>query len=254
MTSNISPNAVIASGVEIGDNCSIGPFTIIHKGSRIGANTTIGSFCEIGVESSLANNQEAVIGDNCLIRSHTTIYNGTKIEKGFITGHNVVIRENSTIGQNVRIGTFSDIQGDCKIGNYSRLHSSVHIGKFSEVGEFVWIFPYVVLTNDPCPPSKNLIGSTIQDFAVIATMSTLLPGTVIGFGSLIGANSLVQQNVPIEVLALGSPARIIKPVNQILRKIDGFPGYPWFQNYRDGYPEELSIIYANLRLKYSGSA
>lgn len=162
----------------------------------------------------------------------------------------MIIRENSLIGDNVRIGTFSDIQGDCRIGDFTRFHSSVHIGKYSEVGSFVWIFPYVVITNDPFPPSKNLVGVCIQDFAVIATMSTVLPGIIIGFGSLIGANSLVQQDVPMEVLALGSPARIIKPVQKILNQVNGLAAYPWVQHYKDGYPNDLPSIYTRLRENY----
>lgn len=65
-------------------------------------------------------------------------------------------------GKNLQIGTLSDLQGHCEIGDYVRLHSNVHIK--SVPGNFVWIFPYVVLTNDPYPPSDSLVGVTVQDF------------------------------------------------------------------------------------------
>jgi UDP-3-O-[3-hydroxymyristoyl] glucosamine N-acyltransferase len=68
----------------------------------------------------------------------------------------------------------SDLQGHCEIGDYVRFHSNVHIGQKSKIGNFVWIFPYVVLTNDPYPPSNNLVGVTVHDFAAIATMSVIL--------------------------------------------------------------------------------
>jgi len=247
MKINISPSAIIESGVEIGENSSIGAFTILRKGTKVGANSEIGSFCEIGTATPLAENPQLVIGENCKLRSRTTIYAGSRIGNNFISGHQVVIRENTLIGDDVRVGTFSDIQGDCKIGNFTRIHSSVHIGKYSKVGSFVWIFPYVVLTNDPLPPSNNLKGVWIQDFAVVAAMSTILPGVIVGFGSLIGAKSLVKQDVPIEVLALGSPARTIKPVQKIRNNVTGLPAYPWFQHYTEGYPNDISLIYAKLR-------
>lgn len=64
----------------------------------------------------------------------------------------------------------------------------MHIGKESKVGNFVWIFPYVVLTNDPHPPSNVTVGCEIGDYAAIATMSIILPGVKVGQHSLIGAH------------------------------------------------------------------
>ena len=38
----------------------------------------------------------------------------------------------------------------------------------------LWIFPYVVLTNDPHPPSDMMHGVTVNDFVAIATLSVVL--------------------------------------------------------------------------------
>jgi UDP-3-O-[3-hydroxymyristoyl] glucosamine N-acyltransferase len=64
----------------------------------------------------------------------------------------VTIREQTTIGEHCRVGTLSDIQEYCRIGRYTRLHSIVHIQQESRIGDFVWIVPYTVLTNDPLRP------------------------------------------------------------------------------------------------------
>ncbi len=128
-----------------------------------------------------------IIGQKALIRSETIIYGDTVIGDNFQTGHRVTIREKSRIGHNVRIGTLSDIQGDCDIGNYVNLHSNVHIGMKSTIKDYVWIFPYVVLTNDPTPPSETLLGVTIEEFAIIATGSIIMPGKHIGKDALVGA-------------------------------------------------------------------
>jgi hypothetical protein len=87
------------------------------------------------------------------------------------------------------------------------------------------------------------MGVTIQDFAVVATMSTLLPGVIIGFGSLIGANSLVTKNVPSEMVAIGIPAQVIKPAKDILNGHDGLPAYPWPRHFTRGYPKGLLDLY-----------
>jgi acetyltransferase-like isoleucine patch superfamily enzyme len=244
----ISPFAIVEPQVSLGMNCSVGPFTVIRSGTTLGDNVSVGSHCEIGLHSDFAATKNLSIGDGANIRSHSIIYSGSLIGSSFTTGHTVTIRENSTIGNSVQVGTLSDIQGDCFIGDFSRLHSNVHIGKLSRIGKFVWIYPYVVLTNDPTPPSDRLEGVTVEDFVVIATMTTVLPGVTIGFGSLVGAHSVVHKNVPPEVLALGSPSRVIRPISEIGKlKGETTVQYPWYTRFSRGYPENLADRYLESR-------
>lgn len=120
----------------------------IKKGSRIGPQCILGETSTMRPEES----KPLVIGESALLRSGTVIYADSEIGPDFQTGHRVTIRENTKIGSHVRIGTLSDIQGYCSLGNYVHLHSNVHVGQKSIVGDYVWIFPYVILTNDPTPP------------------------------------------------------------------------------------------------------
>jgi acetyltransferase-like isoleucine patch superfamily enzyme len=239
----ISEFAIVEEGAVVGDNCSVGPFTVIHTGTKIGDNVTIESFCDIGVKAQAYENSELVIGQDSLIRSHSVIYSGSVLGQNLSTGHRVTIRENSAVGTNVQIGTLSDIQGDCSIGNFTRLHSNVHIGKQSRIGNYVWLYPYVVLTNDPHPPSDITLGVTIEDFAVISTMSVILPGVNVGGGSLVAAHSLVTKDVLPERLVAGVPARVIKNVNEILYYGTDNAAYPWPSHFSRGYPENILDIY-----------
>lgn len=50
----------------------------------------------------------------------------------------------------------------------------------------------------------------IKDNASIGMRTLVLPGTIIGKNSVIGAASVVSKNVPNNVVAVGSPLRIIK--------------------------------------------
>ena len=161
----IHPTALISEGANLGSNVSVGPFSIIHEGVKIGSGSTIGSHCEIGVFSDIASENTLVIGEDSHIRSHSILYIGSSFGRALTTGHRVTIRENTMSGINFQVGTLGDIQGDCEIGDYVRLHSNVHVGKSSKIGNFVWIFPYVVLTNDPHPPSDVCKGVTVGDYA-----------------------------------------------------------------------------------------
>ena len=156
-----------------------------------------------------------------------------------VTGHRVTVREGTQAGLNLQIGTLGDIQGTCQIGNYVRFHSNVHIGQHSKVGDFVWIFPYAVLTNDPHPPSEIMRGVTLRDYVAVATMSVILPGVEVGQGALIGAHSSVGRNVEPDTVVAGVPAKLICRTDEILLKDgSGRPAYPWRRHFSRGYPDE----------------
>ncbi|MYM95033.1 acyltransferase [Duganella vulcania] len=237
----IHPSASVSPQAILGANVSIGAFTIVHENVHIGDNTVIDSFCEIGYPSPLAEGLPLVIGADSRIRSHSILYAGSTFGARFITGHRVTVREKTTAGVNFQLGTLSDIQGDCSIGDYVRFHSNVHIGKMSKVGNFVWIFPYVVLTNDPHPPSDVLLGCEIGDYAAVATMSVVLPGVKVGSGALVAAHSMVGRDVAPDTVAGGSPSKYICDTSKIKLK-DGTdrPAYPWTSHFRRGYPADVT--------------
>jgi len=58
--------------------------------------------------------------------------------------------------------------------------------------------------------SMNTKAIIIEDHVWIGTRVTVLPGVVIGYGSVIAAGSVVTKNVPPESLVAGVPAKVIK--------------------------------------------
>jgi acetyltransferase-like isoleucine patch superfamily enzyme len=122
-----------------------------------------------------------------------------------------------------------------------RFHSSVFIGQKTRVGDFVLIFPYVVLTNDPHPPSDGFIkGPTILNYAVIAASSCVLPGILVGRHALIGAGSLVTKDVADGTVVAGVPAKYRCKTKEISMRDDcDTPAYPWPRHFHRGYPEHI---------------
>ncbi|MBA3880040.1 MAG: N-acetyltransferase [Sphingobium sp.] len=243
----IHATAIVDPSARIGDDVEIGPFTIVHGNVEIGDRTVIENHCEIGRPTPLADGSPLHIGPRSLIRSHSVFYEGSSFGERLETGHNVCVRETTRAGVNLRIGTGSDIQGSCVIGNYVRLHSQVHIGSQSIVGSFVWIFPNVVLTNDPTPPSYIVLGVTVEDYAIVATGSVVLPGKTIGRGALIGASTLVHRDVPPEVVACGNPMEVRGPTSGVKLRDGSGPAYPWTRHFHRGYPPEIIENWAATR-------
>ena len=236
----IHPTALIDVNAVLGSHVSVGPYTIIHGNVVVGDDTVIGSHCEIGVPSSLSGGRALVIGKSSLIRSHSVFYEGSEFGDRLSTGHRVTVREKTKAGEALQIGTLSDIQGHCEIGDYVKFHSNVHVGQHSKIGNYVWIFPYVVLTNDPHPPSNVMQGVTVSDYAVIATMSVILPGAYIAEGCLIGAHSSLSGITEADTIYAGTPAKAVGATSKLKLK-DGSrkPAYPWRAHFTRGYPEDV---------------
>lgn len=236
----IHPTSVVSPKAKVGAGVSIGPYTIVYDNVVIGDATQIESHCEIGHPTKLAEGQPLVIGPSSLIRSHSVFYEGSTFGEGLVTGHRVTVREKTVSGRNLQIGTLGDIQGYCRIGDFVRFHSNVHIGQRSTIGNYVWIFPYVVLTNDPHPPSEILEGVTIEDFVAIATMSVILPGVSVKQGALVAAHSSVSRDVEPDTVVGGSPAKFICDTSKIkLKNGSGESAYPWRKHFHRGYPEDV---------------
>lgn len=233
----ISEGAIIGANVSIGDNC------VVYDNVVIGDNSVICNDCIIGEPlSSYYQNRETyinpttTIGSGALIRSHTIIYAGNVIGDDFQTGHRVVIREGNQFGSHCSVGTFGDIQGFSKFGSYVRLHSNVHVGQHSRIGNYCWIYPYTVFTNDPTPPSDICEGPIVGDYSVIATHCLLLPGVSIGKHCLVGAYSMVSKDMEDYKVAIGAPARIVKDVRDIRDRETGISHYPWPLRFDRGMP------------------
>jgi acyl-[acyl carrier protein]--UDP-N-acetylglucosamine O-acyltransferase len=237
---NIHPTALVSANAKLGEDVEIGPFSIVHSNVVIGNHTKIGAYCELGVSTAFGNGSALEIGDDSLIRSHSIFYESSSFDAGLTTGHRVTVRENTVAGRNFQIGTLSEIQGDCLIGNHVRFQSSVFVGKYTRIGNFVWVLPYAVLTNDPTPPSCDLRGCVIDDYAVVCAMAVVLPGIVVGQNSLVAAHACVSRDVPKNMAVAGVPAQIIGATKSISKRDGtGRPAYPWAAHFHRGYPDEV---------------
>ena len=232
---DLSPKARLGQNVKVGDN------SVIYDNVEVGDNSIICNDCVIG--EPLASyyhdpgyvNPPTVIGPDSLIRSHSIIYAGCTTGACFHTGHRVTIREDSIFGEHCSIGTLSDVQGNVRIGNYCRLHSNVHISQKCSLGDFVFLYPYSVMTNDPYPPSLDTKGSHIGSYTQVGVHAVILPGMQVGENCLIGANSVVSKRVPDFSLAMGDPIRIVMDIRKYVVMGKGRP-YPWMNRFDRGMP------------------
>ena len=86
------------------------------------------------------------------------------------------------------------------------------------VGNGVFIGPKVnliTINHDADPENRSATYGrpiVIEDKVWIGINSTILPGVRIGYGAIVGANSVVTKDVPPMTIVAGNPARIVKKI------------------------------------------
>ena len=88
------------------------------------------------------------------------------------------------------------------------------------IGDGVMIAPSVTLTTTghPVHPSRRVDFARfskpieIDDKVWIGSNVVVLPGVRIGYGSVIGAGSVVSRDIPPMTVAVGAPCRVLRPI------------------------------------------
>ena len=201
MSADALPEEVqVAAGVLLGEGCDLQGPCILGKPPR-------------GVKpGELA----LVIGRDGVIRPFTTLYAGSVFGDRLQTGQGASVREDNVVGDDVSIGTSAVLEFGNRVGNRVRIHSGCFL-EMVTVEDDVFIGPNVVFTDDPhpmgCPRYTECKGgATVKRLARIGANSTILPGVVIGEGALVGAGSVVVDDVPDGMVVVGNPARVVKSV------------------------------------------
>ena len=142
---------------------------------------------------------------------------------GFTTGRNcrlealpvtpgkaklLIIGENVQLNDNVHITACESVT----IGNNVLMASKVYISDVSH-GSYSGVRD----SSPDIPPADRLLVTKpviIHDNVWLGDGVCVLPGVTIGYGSIIGANAVVNKSIPSLSIAAGIPARVIKKYNE----------------------------------------
>ena len=146
------------------------------------------------------------------------------------------------IGQGVKIYDFVNLYGcridDCsKIGTFVEIQKGSHIGKNCKISSHtfvcegvtiednVFIGHNVTFINDLYPRATNgngdlqreedwiCVPTLVRKGASIGSSATVLCGITIGENSIVGAGSVVTQDVPPNTIVAGNPAKVLRELN-----------------------------------------
>lgn len=90
------------------------------------------------------------------------------------------------------------------------------------IGNNVLIGPNVVIDTGTHPIRPDIrakqaqynVAVTIEDNVWIGAGAIILPGVCIGKNTVIGAGSIVTKDIPANVVAIGSPCRVLREINE----------------------------------------
>lgn len=117
-------------------------------------------------------------------------------------------------GGYIRMGDYVEI------GPYAVLwgHGGITIGSDVHIGAHVSITAHEALRPQPdkadpaVPLDFEFNEVVIEDHVLICSGTTIVPGVRIGHHSMIGAGAVVVSDIPPYSLAVGCPARVVKPL------------------------------------------
>jgi acetyltransferase-like isoleucine patch superfamily enzyme len=122
--------------------------------------------------------------------------------------HFAYVGSRTRVGDNVSIGSLAHVDYNVRIGSNTRIEGSVYIPPLTRIGKNVFIGPAAVITNDPYPMSKKMVGVTIEDGAVVGGGAVIKAGVTVGKNSVVAMGAVVTKDVPPGVVVLGIPARV----------------------------------------------
>ena len=129
-------------------------------------------------------------------------------------GENVLILAgfHCEFGDNIRLGHDVVINYNCFLMD----NTEITIGNHVLIGPNVGIYT----VNHAIYPEERAAGwcvnapVSIGDRVWLGGNATILPGVTIGEGSIIAAGSVVTKNIPANVIAAGSPCRVLRPITE----------------------------------------
>jgi acetyltransferase-like isoleucine patch superfamily enzyme len=165
----------------------------LHPGITVGPGVRIGRGCRLFVDPQAT----LILGRACEIDDATTIavYGTGRIELG--------------------AGSF--------VGHHCTLaaHDSIEIGSGTYLAELVSIRDHDHLPDAP-PSSGELKVApvTIGADVWIGAKATVIRGTRIGDGTVVGANAVARGELPAHTVCAGVPARVIRTLDPVGRTLD----------------------------------
>jgi len=142
----------------------------------------------------------------------TAVIESQDIGAGTKIWHFAHVRRGSRIGRGCTIGKSVYIDIGAEIGENVKIQNFVSVYRGVTLEDDVFVGPSATFTNDLFPRSsfwsdEQVVPTRVCRGASIGANATVICGITIGKYAMVGAGSVVAEDVPAFALVLGNPAR-----------------------------------------------
>jgi acetyltransferase-like isoleucine patch superfamily enzyme len=129
------------------------------------------------------------------------------------------------IGDNTKVGAFVEVQKNASVGRNCKISSHTFICEGVTIEDDVFIGHGVTFINDMYPRATTAGAlQTERDWTVETTVikrgasigsgTTILSSVTVGENAIVGAGSVVTKSVPANSIVAGSPARLLRMLEE----------------------------------------
>lgn len=217
-------NKIESSAIIIGD-VSFG------RGNYVGHNSLLIGPLSFGDDNHISNSVTiGTLGEDDIYSPADHNPNDSR-ELPITIGNGNVFREYTTVHRG--------LVSETKIGNHNYFMSRSHVSHDSLIENHVKIADNVTMGGF----------TTIQEGSYLGLGSVLHQFSVIGSGCMLGMNSTVTKSIRPGSIAVGQPARIIKPNEIGLQKL-GLQDFGWWNLDPLEYPERYQVLMDNFQIEF----
>jgi len=215
VNAGIHPSAVVHPDADVAPDAAVGPQALVEEGVTIGSRASVGPGCVVMRGASIGPDSRLVarvtLYPGVVLGSRCTVHAGAVIGAdgfGFAPDRDGYVKVPQVGG--VRIGDDVDIGANTTIDR-ARFGRTV-IGEGTKIDNLVMIAHNVVIGKHCIVCAQVGIAGSAQigDYVILAGQAGLVGHIRVGDGAIIGANSLVAEDVPPYAIVAGYPARVIR--------------------------------------------
>jgi len=131
-----------------------------------------------------------------------------------------------TVGDDTHIGCYVEIQKNAVVGQRCKISSHAFICEGVLIEDEVFVGHHVCFTNDVLPRACRADGTLKKDGdwqmvptlvrrrASIGSGAVILPGVTVGEGAIVGAGTVVTDDVAPRAVVVGNPARLVRTLDE----------------------------------------
>jgi UDP-2-acetamido-3-amino-2,3-dideoxy-glucuronate N-acetyltransferase len=215
--SKLAPNLLIGARVKIADNVEIGANVVLYddvilkEGVQLDDGAVLGRLAlrNRGSRTPPAIGGPTILEEGAIVAPYALVSAGVRMGPHSFLGDHAHLREGALLGADVVVGAGCGIGRNVEIGDRTRMQNHCVVGPNIVIEPNCFFGPGAqVLTGRTMSAPERVAPPVLRRGCQIGAGVQILPGVEIGEEAIVGAGSVVAEDVPAGAAVRGVPARL----------------------------------------------